>query len=83
MHKARKIVSGAIGIVMLCVFVYGMVRFPDAPIHPCGHESYCGKQSQTHSHEEYVAFTEWNTTLFCVWPFGLLSLFLLNRRKSA
>jgi len=80
---SRKILSGAIGIAMLCVFAYGIVQFPDAPIHSCGQKSYCGKQGQSHTYEDYVAYSYWHTAFFCVWPIGLLGLVLLSRRNSA
>ena len=38
---------------MLCYFFYGVARFPDAPIEPCGTNQYCGKQGQPHTLDEF------------------------------
>ena len=62
------------------VFIYGMVRFPDAPIHQCA-TGFCGKQGQPHTLVDYRAFDVWQTTFFGIWPFGLVSLYLLQRHR--
>jgi hypothetical protein len=44
------------------IFVYGMIQFPDAPIHPCGLE-YCGKHGVKVTREIYEVFLIWERTL--------------------
>jgi hypothetical protein len=74
--------TAAIALIMGAVFLYGWFRFPDAPIHQCsGPLGYCGKQGQAHPFADYQAFELWQTTLFLLWPAGMLALFLLQRRK--
>ena len=75
--------SFGIAIVMLAVFVYGLLEYPDAPIRPCtGSSGFCGKQGQPHTYSEYRQFESWQTTLIVVWPVGMLIAFLLNRKRS-
>ena len=85
MKITRKAVSAGILTIMLVFFFYGIVRYPDGPIHPCGVNRYCGKQGQPHTLQQYRAFKRWETTLFYMWPVGLVSLALWNRswRKSS
>ncbi|KJC35881.1 hypothetical protein UP09_32435 [Bradyrhizobium sp. LTSP885] len=79
-QKSARSLTYVIAIVMGAVFFYGMVRFPDAPLHECA-TGFCGKQGQPHTIADYRAFNAWQTTLFVIWPFGLVSLYLLQRDK--
>jgi hypothetical protein len=45
----RRNTSAVIVTIMLMLFVYGLVRFPDAPLHSCVDHGYCGKQGQPHT----------------------------------
>lgn len=67
---------------MLCFFAYGVIRFPDSPIHPCRINQYCGKQGQPHTLQDFKAFHFWETTCMYAWPVGLLAMFLLNRKQK-
>ncbi len=81
--KLKDAMGAVIVLGMGVLFCYGWFRYPDGPLHPCtGPTGYCGKQGQPHTFAEYQAFELWQTTLFVVWPVGMLALFLLNRKKS-
>jgi len=79
MNQARKILAAAIGGAMLIFLLYGIVRFPDSPLRPCGDSKYCGKQGQPHTLDEYKAFAIWERVLFWSWAPGILVLLLLRR----
>jgi hypothetical protein len=63
------------------LFCYGLLNYPDAPIHPCVASNFCGKQGQPHTENEYHQFSVWESLLAWSWPSGMLVLFLLNREK--
>ena len=44
MQKTRSL-SYCIGLVMVVLFVYGLIRYPDLPIRECP-SGYCGRQGQ-------------------------------------
>jgi hypothetical protein len=50
-------------------------------LHPCITAGYCGKQGQPRTQRQYIEFLTWQSTLEWSWPFGMLVLFFLNRRK--
>jgi hypothetical protein len=75
-----KIISGIILASMIGYFAYGMIRFPDSPIHPCGDRRYCGKQGRPHSVEDYRAHQSWQTGLMWGWPLGMVVLVLIKRK---
>ena len=79
MQKTRSL-SYCIGLVIIVLFVYGLIRYPDLPIRACA-SGYCGRQGQPHTAAEYNAFSIWQTTLFIVWPIGMLIMLLLQRGK--
>ena len=79
MQKTRPL-SYCIGLVMVVLFVYGLIRYPDLPIRECP-SGYCGRQGQPHTAAEYNAFKIWQRTLFIVWPIGMLIMLLLQRGK--
>jgi hypothetical protein len=76
-RNASLIIAAMMGIL----FAYGLIRFPDAPLHACGEHSYCGKQGQSHTQKEFEDFEIWQNTLFWVWPIGMLVLYILNRDR--
>jgi hypothetical protein len=77
----RRNASIAIATLMGILFIYGLIRFPDAPLHACGDHSYCGKQGQPHTQKQFEDFDIWQNTLFWVWPIGMLALYILNRGR--
>jgi hypothetical protein len=80
MRRLRTLLAFAIVAAMMTVFFYGLWRFPDAPIHPCAKYGYCGKQGQPHSRRDFDAFNHWETTLLWLWPLGMLTAYLLQRK---
>ena len=80
MKHAWKILGGVVMATMLGFLVYGLVRFPDSPIHPCGDGGYCGKQGRPHSIEDYRAHQFWQTGLMWLWPLGMIALFLIKKK---
>jgi hypothetical protein len=73
---------GLMGL-MIGLFCFGMWKFPDAPIHPCGDGKYCGKQGQPHTYKDYESYNLWNTTMLYLWPIGMGCLILLRSKKDA
>ena len=81
---SKDILVAATVLVMGTVFFYGWFKFPDAPISECaGPTGFCGKQGQPHSFSDYHQFDIWQTSMFVVWPLGMLIAFLLNRKRSS
>ncbi|MCC6327842.1 MAG: hypothetical protein IT174_04945 [Acidobacteria bacterium] len=60
-------------------FFYGIVRFPDSPIQPCGEALYCGKQGQSRTPEDFRAYKQWKTVNMIAFPLMFL-LILANKR---
>jgi hypothetical protein len=83
MQYVRRCVSVVIAAAMFVTFIYGMWRFPDAPIHPCQKHGYCGKQGQPRSYKDFAAFQLWQTTLMWMWPSGMLGLYLLQKKSKS
>lgn len=81
MSTVRKALTFILLGTMLGVFAYGLIRYPDGPIHPCGVGHYCGKQGQPHTREQYLAFERWQTALFYMWAPGMLGLYFLNKKE--
>jgi hypothetical protein len=79
--KIRKVATAVIAATMLVFFSYGLIRFPDAPIHLCGTGRYCGKWGRPHTLQQYRAFSIWQTTLIYMWPTGLISLAVLKKDR--
>jgi hypothetical protein len=71
-------------IVAVCagLLAYGLVLYPDAPIHPCGDSQFCGKRNQPHTEQQYRAFLAWEKSLLILAPFGFAAGFVLNRRSQ-
>jgi hypothetical protein len=80
-RRWRRNASIIIAAMMGILFVYGLIRFPDAPLNSCGYHSYCGKQGQSHTQKQFEDFEVWQNTLFWVWPIGLVALYILNRDR--
>jgi hypothetical protein len=78
--NALDFVMGSVVALCMGLFVYGMFRYPDAPIHPCG-AGFCGKGNRPHTEEQYRAFVVWETALLISWPFGFAAAFALERRS--
>ena len=78
-QKMRERLAGGVALTLILVFVYGLVRFPDQPIHRCPGASdlYCGKQFRIHSADDFEAYETWNTVLLTAWPLGMIALALL------
>ena len=77
MRTLRKVATWLLGATMACIFVYGLVRFPDNPIHPCAEHGYCGKQGQPHTEQDFRAFSQWDG-LMSYWPVGIIALIVLQ-----
>lgn len=80
--KRRNTLSMAIFATMCAVFVYGAIHFFDAPYRPCPEHGYCNKFGEARTESEFLAFSRWGNTFMLVWPLGMLTLFLLNRRRK-
>jgi len=80
-RRWRRNASIVIAALMGILFAYGLIRFPDAPLHACGDNIYCGKQGQPHTERQFKDFEIWQNTLVWVWPIGLLALYVLNRDR--
>lgn len=74
---ARKFVFG----VTIIIFIYGFVSFPDAPISQCGENSYCDKQGQPHTYEDYAAYNRHYSIVPWLFALSILSMAYLNREK--
>ena len=82
MGNVPRNLGSCVMVIMLAIYAYGFIRFPDSPIHPCPEHGYCGKLGQPHTEDEYVAFSHWQTLLFVVWPVGMLSFYLISRKRK-
>jgi hypothetical protein len=81
----KKLITTCLGIVlavMISLFIYGIVRYPDSPIHLGKDGFYVGKQGQLHTEKEYKEFMTWQTCLFYIWPIGMITLFILNKHRK-
>ena len=88
MKRLRKVLMIGVVTIMFSAGGYGLVRFPDSPIHKCGAEAnylyrvhpygYCGKQGQSRTAADYASFERWQNTMFVIWPVGLLALAVLQ-----
>lgn len=84
----RKVIS-AIAILVLgsagLIFFHGAYLYPDSPIKPCG-DSYCGKQGQPRTEEEYRDFKAWEGQVMIAIPIALIAVavafFTEHNRKS-
>ena len=93
----RQLLTYLIMGAMLSWFAWGMIKFPDAPIHLCDSATdylypdhpmgFCGKQGQSHTAEDFRLFDMWQRTLLWVWVPGLAAVALLRapelRRRGA
>ena len=75
-HPLAKWISGW----MILVFVLGVLRFPDSPIHLCAGVQYCGKFGRIHTYDEFLWFSYWKNTLTWTWILGIPSLIFLRRK---
>jgi hypothetical protein len=79
MTPVLEIVAKVCFLAYMFFFVYGVIRYPDAPIRPCGADSYCGKQGQLHDRGEYEGFQLWEGAMPWVLVLFFLGLAYLNR----
>jgi len=62
---------------------YGAIRYPHAPIKPCGNDTYCDKRHDVHfTADEYTAFRRWELLLFLSWPFGMAGGYVIRKRRK-
>jgi len=80
MRKSSRFFAATVIALGFAWFGWGMVKFPDAPIRPCG-AAYCGKQSQPHTQIDFERFHAWETGLMFGWPFVLASFGWLARTR--
>jgi hypothetical protein len=82
MHTTRKTLGLLLFVGMVGFFFYGQFRYPDAPIHPCGVNAYCGKQGQPRMPSEFRQLERWSNTLQWTWAASLIVVGLLRRGSS-
>lgn len=58
-------------MVILGMFIYGMVMFPDAPISPSPH-GYYGRFGNPHSEAEYQHFVLWSRAYLAVFVLAMV-----------
>jgi hypothetical protein len=80
-RRWRRNTSYVVAAMMGALLIYGLSRYPDAPLQACNDHSYCGKQGQPHTQSQFEAFEIWQNVLFWVWPIGMLALYVLNRDR--
>ncbi|MDQ6787302.1 MAG: hypothetical protein M3033_10885 [Acidobacteriota bacterium] len=68
--------------ITLIFFFYGIIRFPDGPIHRCDENSYCGKQGQHRTIEDFEAYNRWQTISLVSFPLMFILLFISERNKK-
>lgn len=74
----EKILRLIVPSVMVAVFLYGIIFYPDAPYVRCSH-GFCGKTGHHHSEAEFYACNLWQAALAFVWLIGLPICFALSR----
>lgn len=74
----RRVTSLLLAAVMFTWFFSGMYLYPDAPLHPCAANGFCGKQGQPHSQLDFEHFMVWQSVLTWLWPLGIIVLAMLN-----
>jgi hypothetical protein len=62
-------------------FVCGLVMFPDMPISPCGEGSYCGKQYQPRTREDYEWYRWWSLISPALLALSFLSIAYIERKR--
>jgi hypothetical protein len=85
MKRALKVLLLAVIVCVALWFFYGVLYFPDAPVHPCGTNQFCGKYGKIHSQEDYNAFLSWETGLFITFPiafFCAIILYVIRKLKK-
>ncbi len=69
------------GVLFVCVFAYGFVTYPDAPIRRCGADQFCGKSNRPHTEQEFKEFTSWESMLLASFASAFVAGHLLERRR--
>jgi len=96
MRNTCKVVYNILGTAIVVFMIYGIVRFPDFPIHPLGGNMYCDKLGHCHTVDayfgplghsytaaEYHAYVVWDRIFFWGCVPGLLAVLLLARKAKA
>ena len=65
-----------VALTAITVFIYGMVRYPDAPI-SARDWGFFDVQGQPHTREQFEAFSRWETALWIAWP-AMFAMFALR-----
>ena len=60
-------VSRGVTMIAITVFIYGMIRYPDAPI-SAQDGKFLGKQGQPHTRVDFEEFSHWERALWIAWP---------------
>ena len=88
----RQLLTYLIMAAMISWFAWGMIKFPDAPIHLCDSATdylysnhlngFCGKQGQSHTAEDFRLFDIWQRTLLWIWMPGIAVIALLRATET-
>jgi hypothetical protein len=79
MRKPYKAITNILGFAIVVVFFYGIVRFPDFPLEPCGANKYCGHHGHFYTVSEYHAYLTWHQVLWWGSSLAILAVYLLYR----
>lgn len=77
----RDLLSCIIFLVIGTTFVYGQIKFPDAPITLVDNNKYEGKQGQPRSEEDFDQFSTWSTSMYFLVPAGIIGVASLQQRR--
>jgi len=72
----------AIVAFCLTVFIYGFLKYPDAPYRLCDGGDYCGKTGRRYTDVKYREWKSWEKFLFVCWPFGLLASYFFSKLRK-
>jgi len=72
----------AIVAFSLTVFIYGLLKYSDAPYRLCAGGDYCGKTGIHYTYPAYEEWRSWEKFLFLCWPFGLLASYFLSELRK-
>lgn len=74
--------SKFIFIFAIAGFFYGIWKFPDAPIRPCGENRYCGKYGKAHSVEDFRDYNRWEIFNMISIPSAIFLALFNDRMKK-
>ena len=85
---ARRLLTYLIMAATISWFAWGIIKFPDAPIHLCDSATdflysdhpigFCGKQGQSHTAEDFRLYDIWQRTILWIWMPGIVAISLLR-----